>query len=319
MKNHLLALALAACFCAAASEGTAAKNLLKNGDFKEVNIGAPANWTLGKDTAFSAEKNLVTASGKSYNVLVQKIVLPADKNYSLRIRARKNGENGSIGALFLTEPNAKGVKEHTVAWKIPLSDNFSDRVFSFKSRGTRQLNIYRCSGGDSVIEIASVSLTEGMPDDSVIKLDDGRTVTNIMKNPVFGNYINGNPANWIIGRNVQIRTAADGVVLKAGGKAYVTAAQDLDLEAGKEYTIVVKARKFGVDGKLGVLPQKFVGGKWQEAKSVVWNHPLTGEFKDHAFVFRAPAEKVRLNFYRLGNKNMPGGIEIARVVVFAGK
>ena len=53
MKNHLLALALAACFCAAASEGIAAKNLLKNGDFKEVNIGAPSNWTLGKDTAFS--------------------------------------------------------------------------------------------------------------------------------------------------------------------------------------------------------------------------------------------------------------------------
>ena len=45
----------------------------------------------------------------------------------------------------------------------------------------------------------------------------------------------------------------------------------------------------------------------------------TGEYKDYTFTFKAPADKVRLNFYRLGNKNLPCGIEIAKVILFEGK
>ena len=319
MKRKFLLAALSLAFTSIAFANQVKENLLKNGNFKEVEITIPSNWLLGKDVSFDKDDSVVRGAGKSYNMLSQRIVLPAGKLYTLKIKARKVTDKGSLGALFLTEPNAKGVKEHTIAWKVELSKNFSDIVFTVKSRGIKQLNLYRTSGGDSVIEIASVSLIEGEADDSVQSVANDKKVVNLMKNPSFSNFENGSIANWNLGRNVIHQIGDEGFFVKASNNAYVTLVQDLTLKAGSEYTIIVKARNFGKDGKLGILPQKYEGKKLVEAKSIVWNYPLTGEYKDYTFTFKAPADKVRLNFYRLGNKNLPCGIEIAKVILFEGK
>jgi hypothetical protein len=292
-------------------------NLLKNGNFKQVEIATPNNWILGKDVTFNKETNVITASGKAYNVLAQKIVLPAGKEYTVKIKARKLTNNGSLGALFLTEP-FKGVKEHTIAWKIPLSKNFSDVSFTVTSRGIKQFNLYRTSGANSEIEIAEVALSEGAPNNTIQKVGD-KAVTNLIKNPSFNNYSNGSLANWILGRNVIHEMSDNTFCITAKNNCYVTLVQDLALKANKEYTIVVKACNFGKDGKLGILPQKYEGKKLVEAKSVVWNHPLSNEYKDYTFTFKAPSDKIRLNFYRLGNKNIPCGIKIAKIILFEGK
>ncbi|OQA82021.1 MAG: hypothetical protein BWY31_03475 [Lentisphaerae bacterium ADurb.Bin242] len=148
----------------------------------------------------------------------------------------------------------------------------------------------------------------------------------LFSNSEFNRAKNNLPEDWILGRDAirQETMALSGEwIIHCSGNAYAAIHREIkNLSPGKEYTLRVRARKFGNDVSMGVLlltlkPDGDFKGVYP---ALVWKHPLTDEFKEYLFTFKAPEKLARIVFYRLADKpDNTNGVDYAAISLFEGR
>jgi len=144
---------------------------------------------------------------------------------------------------------------------------------------------------------------------------------NLLENPEFDQTSNGRAAGWLSeywsNRDVQRREtmAMSGEwIVAAKGKTYVVAQQKVALTPGAVYTVRAKARRFG-ECAFGIH-QIFRNGS---SAPILWNCPLTTDFRYYYAPFTATANTRTLALYRLGPRTETDGLQFASVHLFEGK
>ncbi len=144
---------------------------------------------------------------------------------------------------------------------------------------------------------------------------------NLLENPEFDVAANDRPVGWSSdywdSGEVQRREtmAMSGEWIVAGkGNTYVVVRQNVDLTPGATYTVRLKARRFG-ECAVGVH-QGFKDGS---SGPVLWNCPLTTNFRYYYATFTAVKDTKALYFYRLGPRTETDGVEFASIHLFEGK
>ena len=91
-------------------------------------------------------------------------------------------------------------------------------------------------------------------------------------------------------------------------------------EPNTDYTLMVKARRFGDEGTLRILTmKKLPDGRPAEGLYLGGNIALGADFHEYYFPFRTDADQpTMINFYRLGAAGEDKGVEIAAVKLFKG-
>lgn len=151
-------------------------------------------------------------------------------------------------------------------------------------------------------------------------------VHDIFSNSEFNVAKNNIPEDWILGRDAtrQETMALSGEwIIRCSGNAYAALQKEIkNLSPGKEYTLRIRARKFGENVSMGILLMtlKPDGGFKGVYPALVWKHPLTDEFKEYLFTFKAPEKLARIVFYRLTDKqDNTNGIDYAAISLFEGR
>ncbi len=148
---------------------------------------------------------------------------------------------------------------------------------------------------------------------------------NLLVNPEFNFAENGKPVGWEINENEgvsrQEAMALSGEwIIRATGNSYLAFRQNIKLEAGKEYTLKVKARRFGEDGAFGVIQMvKTATGGLKEGAYSGWQIPLTAEFREYNIPVVAAEGLASIVFYRLGARTNTAGADFASIRLFEGK
>ncbi|MFH2068701.1 MAG: sugar-binding protein [Candidatus Omnitrophota bacterium] len=141
---------------------------------------------------------------------------------------------------------------------------------------------------------------------------------NLMANPEFDFHKDNYPSDWQIPQNYwqngdvsrrETMAMSREWIIAATGEAYVVMRQDVKLIPGKTYTVRVKARKFG-ECNLGII----VSGS-----TILWNCPLTTDFRYYYAIFKAGEKPAELIFYRMGPQTKIDGMEFASVHLFEGQ
>ncbi|MDD4018503.1 MAG: hypothetical protein PHV28_11230 [Kiritimatiellae bacterium] len=145
---------------------------------------------------------------------------------------------------------------------------------------------------------------------------------NLLANPEFDLAVSNNPVAWSyesgsgdVTRQETMALSGEWII-KASGNAYVFLKQWTRLEAGKTYTVRVKARRFG-DCALG-FGQIVKKGAGFPMSPILWDCPLTTDFTYYHAAFKALDNSVMLAFYRMGPHTKSDGVDIASVHVFEG-
>ncbi len=110
----------------------------------------------------------IRATGKAYNfysIWVKDLVKPG-KTYTLRVRARRYGSEGSFAAIQLgRRSDGKGYTQiGSVCWGIPFTEDFHEYYIPFKAvEGVISLPLYRLGtrNNNTGIDIENISLFEG--------------------------------------------------------------------------------------------------------------------------------------------------------------
>lgn len=108
---------------------------------------------------------------------------------------------------------------------------------------------------------------------------------------------------------------------RATGNAYRFLSGSPDsFEPNTEYTLMVKARRFGDEGNLRILTmKKLPDGRPSEGLYLGGNISLGSDFHEYYFPFRTDENiPTMINFYRLGEAGENKGVEIAAVKLFKG-
>ncbi len=144
---------------------------------------------------------------------------------------------------------------------------------------------------------------------------------NLLKNPEFDLVDNDYPVDWISeywkNEEVQRREAmamSGEWIIAAKGGTYVAIKQNVNLTPGDTYTLRIKARRFG-ECAIGVQ-QVFKDGT---SAPILWDCPLTTDFRYYYATFKAAQNIDSLCFYRLGPKTQTDGVEFASIHLFGGK
>ncbi len=111
---------------------------------------------------------IIRATGKAYNFmsLGPRIPMRGGQEYTMKIRARRIGKEGSIGAIQMLRLGKDRYAEGPYPfWNIALTPDFQEYYFPFKAVDRDFLNFafYRLGtrGDDTGIEIENISLYEG--------------------------------------------------------------------------------------------------------------------------------------------------------------
>ncbi len=119
------------------------------------------------ETAPLSDIWLIRATGNAYHfygLWVDKLLVPG-KEYTLRVRGRRIGKEGSFGAIQLVKtPDGKFQQGGTVTWGIPFTEEFQEYYLPFKAvENTVSLPLYRLGtrNNETGIEIENASLFEG--------------------------------------------------------------------------------------------------------------------------------------------------------------
>ena len=145
---------------------------------------------------------------------------------------------------------------------------------------------------------------------------------NLLENPEFDLASNSRAVGWSsdywrdgdVQRRETMAMSGEWIVA-AKGKTYVVVRQKVDLTPGAVYTVRVKARRFG-ECALGIQ-QVFRGGT--SSGPVLWDCPLTTDFRYYYASFTPSGDTRTLAFYRLGPRTETDGLEIASIHLFEGK
>ena len=123
-------------------------------------------------------------------------------------------------------------------------------------------------------------------------------------------------------QRVETAPLSDIWLIRATGKSYHfhSAWVASLLEPGKEYTLRVRARRFGKEGSLGVVQLVRTPDKqYQQGGGVAWEIPLTEEFHEYYLPFKADKNVVSLPFYRIGARDNDSRIELENISLYEGR
>lgn len=119
------------------------------------------------ETAPLSDIWLIRATGNAYHfygLWVDGLLKPG-REYTLRVRGRRIGKEGSFGAIQIARtPDGKFKEGGPVAWGIPFTEEFQEYYLPFKAaEGTVTLALYRLGtrGKETGIEVENISLFEG--------------------------------------------------------------------------------------------------------------------------------------------------------------
>ncbi len=148
-------------------------NLLPNSDFSAAVNDRAVLWNYGKDTQrqetmLYAGTYMLSSTNKAYIAFTggwdaAKWTIPG-KEYTFRIRMRRQGNDGSFGLIQLAkQPDGKVRGKTYVAWGTPVSNEWHDYYFTAKiDENLVQFAFYRrAKDKDSKMEFAFVGLYEG--------------------------------------------------------------------------------------------------------------------------------------------------------------
>ncbi|MBP5182837.1 MAG: hypothetical protein J6331_07420 [Lentisphaeria bacterium] len=148
-------------------------NLIPNGDFAAAVNGRAVLWNYGKDTQrqetmLYAGTYMLSATNKAYIITTggwdaAKWTVPG-KEYTFRIRMRRQGNDGSFGLIQLARRPDGSVRGKTyVTWGTPVSEEWHDYYYPAKiDSDLVQFAFYRKAADTaSKLEIAFIGLYEG--------------------------------------------------------------------------------------------------------------------------------------------------------------
>ena len=145
-------------------------NLFANPDFKLAQDNHPLGWGLHgaevfyQETAPLSGEWMVRATGNSYHFLTRGIRLKAGKTYTLKVKSRCFGPEGSLGIIQMVREAGRTREGTYSAWQIPLTSEFHEFFFPLKAdAGAVSLAFYRIGsrGVDRGVDLAAVHLYEG--------------------------------------------------------------------------------------------------------------------------------------------------------------
>ena len=119
------------------------------------------------ETAPLSDIWVIRATGDAYYFYALGVfrLLTPGKEYTLRVRGRRIGKEGSFGALQLIRaPDGKFREGSRVAWGIPFTEDFQEYYLPFRAdKDVVTIPVYRLGskGSDSGIEIENASIFEG--------------------------------------------------------------------------------------------------------------------------------------------------------------
>jgi len=119
------------------------------------------------ETAPLSDIWLIRATGNAYHfygLWVDNLLVPGEE-YTLRVRGRRIGKEGSFGAIQLVKtPDGKFKQGGAVAWGIPFTEEFQEYYLPFKAvENTVSLPLYRLGtrNKETGIEVENISLFKG--------------------------------------------------------------------------------------------------------------------------------------------------------------
>ncbi len=145
-------------------------NLFANPDFKLAQDNRPLGWGLHgsevsyQETAPLSGEWMVRATGNSYHFMTRGISLEPGKAYTLKIKGRRFGPEGSLGVIQMVREAGRTREGSYSAWQIPLNTEFHEFFFPLKAdAGAVSLAFYRIGsrGIDRGIDLTEVYLYEG--------------------------------------------------------------------------------------------------------------------------------------------------------------
>lgn len=149
----------------------------------------------------------------------------------------------------------------------------------------------------------------------------------LFNNSEFNLAENNMPKDWVLGRGAvrQETMALSGEwIIRCSGNTYAAIQKKIDtLVPGREYSLRIRARKFGEDVSMGVLLLSFRedGSFKGNYPALVWKYPLSNEFKEYLFSFIAPEKPALIGFYRISGEkeNQTNGVDFAAISLFEGR